>query len=135
MISYNICLSLSDLLHLVSYSPGPSMLLQMAIFCSFLWLIFHCVCVYIYTHTPYIFLNHSSVDGHLVCFHVFVFERLDFFKKFSLFYVFIWLCRVLVAARGLLSCGMQTLSCGVRVGSSSPTSDRTRAPCVGSVES
>ena len=37
MITY-ICLSLSDLLHLVWQSLGPSMLRQMALFCSFLWL-------------------------------------------------------------------------------------------------
>ena len=30
---------------------------------------------------------------------------------------------------------MQTLSCGVHVGSSSPTTNRTRAPCIGSTES
>ena len=41
-----------------------SMLLQMALFHSFLWLIFHCV----YIH--HIFFIHSSVDGHLGCFHV-----------------------------------------------------------------
>ena len=34
-----------------------------------------------------------------------------------------------------LSCGMRTLSCGMHVGSSSLTRDRTWAPCVGSVES
>ena len=34
-----------------------------------------------------------------------------------------------------LSCGMQTLSCGMHVGSSSLTRDRTRAPCIGSMES
>ena len=26
--------------------------------------------IYIYTHTHHIFFNHSSVDGHLGCFHV-----------------------------------------------------------------
>ena len=36
----------------------------MALFHSFLWLIFHCV----YIH--HIFFIHSSVDGHLGCFHV-----------------------------------------------------------------
>ena len=29
-----------------------------------------CVCVCLDTHTPYIFFIHSSVDGHLGCFHV-----------------------------------------------------------------
>ena len=42
---------------------------------------------------------------------------------------------ILVAEGGLLSCGMRTLSCGMPVGSSSPTRDRTWAPCIASVES
>ena len=41
----------------------------------------------------------------------------------------------LVAARGLLSCGMQTLSRGMHVGSSSLTRDRTWVPYIGSTES
>ena len=45
-----------------------------------------------------------------------------------------WLARSLVAARGPLSCGMQTLSCGMHVGSSSLTRDQTRTPCIGSTE-
>ena len=46
MISYGIGLSLFDLLHLVWESLVPSLLLQMAIFCSFFgWVVFHCVCV------------------------------------------------------------------------------------------
>ena len=44
-------------------------------------------------------------------------------------------CGVVVAACGLLSCGMLTLSRGMHAGSSSPTRDQTRAPCIGSVES
>ena len=50
-------------------------------------------------------------------------------------YLFIWLCQVLVAAGGLLSCGIQTLSCGMHVGSSSLTRDQTQAPSIGSAES
>ena len=50
-------------------------------------------------------------------------------------YLFIWLCWVLVAAYGLFSCGMRTLSCGMHVGSSSLTRDRTQAPCIGCAES
>ena len=43
MISYGISLSLSDLLCLVWWSLGPSMLLQMALFHSFYdWVIFRC---------------------------------------------------------------------------------------------
>ena len=41
----------------------------------------------------------------------------------------------LVVARRLLSCGMRTSSRSMHVGSSSPTRDRTRAPCTGSTES
>ena len=49
--SYGICLSLSDLLHLVWESLVPSMLLQMALCSCFLWLssIPACVCVHITT--------------------------------------------------------------------------------------
>ena len=52
----------------------------------------------------------------------------------SLFFL-IWLCWVLVAAGGPLSCGMRTISCSTHAGSSSPTRDRTWAPCIGSAES
>ena len=44
------------------------------------------------------------------------------------FFNLFWLCRVSVAACGLLSCSMHA-------GSSSPTRDRTQVPCIGSVES
>ena len=66
VISYGICLSLSNLLHLVWESLGATMLLQMALFHSFLWLssILLCVC------TTDSFFIHSSVDGHLGCFYV-----------------------------------------------------------------
>ena len=62
---------------------------------------------------------------------------LSFFfkKKYLIIYLFIWLLWVLVAAGGLLSCGMQTLSCGMHVGSSSPARDQTLAPCSGSTKS
>ena len=57
-----ICFSLSDLLHFVWQSLGPSISLEMAPFYSFLWL----SNIPLYIH---IFI-HSSVDGHLGCFHV-----------------------------------------------------------------
>ena len=38
VLAYGICFSLSDLLHSVGQTLGPSMLLQMALFRSFLWL-------------------------------------------------------------------------------------------------
>ena len=43
---YGVCLSLSDLLHLVWSSLGPSTLLQMALLHSFYgWIVFHCISV------------------------------------------------------------------------------------------
>ena len=64
MISYDICLSMSDWLHSIWQSLGPSMLLQMALFCSFFMAEYYSiVCMY------HIFFIHSSVDGHLGCFH------------------------------------------------------------------
>ena len=65
VIPYGICLSLSDLLHSGWESLVPSMLLQVALFCSFLMAEYYSI-VYTY-HT---FLIQSSVDGHLGCFHV-----------------------------------------------------------------
>ena len=62
MISYSICLSLSDLFHLAQCPPSLSMLLQMAKFHYFLWL--SSIPLYIYT---IIFFIHSSVDGLLGC--------------------------------------------------------------------
>ena len=68
----------SDLLHLMWASLVPSMLLQMALFC---WLsniplcilcIYVCVYIthiYIHIHTHTFFI-HSSVNGHLGCFHL-----------------------------------------------------------------
>ena len=65
MISYFVFL----LLHLICESLVPSILLQKALFCSFFfffysWVVFHCVYMY------HIFINHSSVVRHLVCFYV-----------------------------------------------------------------
>ena len=48
------------------------MLLQVALFCSFLWLnkiqFYVCVCVCVCVH--HIFFIHFSADGHFGCFHV-----------------------------------------------------------------
>ena len=57
---------------------------------------------------------------------------LSFLFLFLFIYLFIYLHLVLVAAGGLLSCGMWSLSCGMHMGSSSLTRDRTWAPCIGS---
>ena len=66
-----ICFPLSDLFHLAECSQGPSML-QIAEFpcCFFLWLNNTplCVCIYMYINNLFI---HSSISGHLGCFHVF----------------------------------------------------------------
>ena len=67
--------------------------------------------------------------------YLFDVESLFLNKFLKKIYLFIWLHWFLVAAHGLLSCGMWTLSCSMRVGSSSLTRDRTWAPCIGSVES
>ena len=45
-ISDDTCLSLSDLLHSAWQSLGPSMPLQMALFCSFSWLNNIQLCIY-----------------------------------------------------------------------------------------
>ena len=62
-MSYNICLT--------SLSMKFSRSIHVAangIICSFLWLSSIQLCVYIYIY--HIFFIHSSVDGHLGCFHV-----------------------------------------------------------------
>ena len=53
---------------------------------------------------------------------------------FVCLFVFLKYLFIYLVAPGL-SCGLQTLSCGMRVGSSSLTPDRTWTPCVGSAES
>ena len=62
--SYSICLSLSGLFHLRLYPVGQSMLLQMVRSHSFLGL--SNIPLYIST-TRFI---HSSMSGHLGCFHI-----------------------------------------------------------------
>ena len=68
-------LSFSDLFHEAQYPLGPSTLLQMAEFYPFYgWVTFYyiykCVYINIYIHvcvtSSFI---HSSIDGHLGCFH------------------------------------------------------------------
>ena len=63
-------------------------------------------------------------------------ELFSFFKNIYLFR----LCWVSIAARGIivaacLVAARGLLSCGMHVGSSSLSRDRTRAPCIGSAES
>ena len=63
MLIYSICFSLSDLLHPVWQSLGPTTSLQMAQFCSFLWLS-NIPLFYMYS----ISFIHFSVDEHIGCF-------------------------------------------------------------------
>ena len=60
VLAYSICFSFSDLLHSVWHTLGPSTSLQITQFHFFLWLSNIPLCIYI----------HSSVHGHLGCFHV-----------------------------------------------------------------
>ena len=63
MISYGICPSLSDLLHLVCNPWGHPCYCKWHCFILFHgWVIIH--------HMFHIFFIHLSVDGHLDCFHV-----------------------------------------------------------------
>ena len=64
MLAYGICVSFSDLLHSGWQTLGPSTSLQMTQFCYFLWL----------SNIPFVYMYHtfihSSINGHLGCFHV-----------------------------------------------------------------
>ena len=92
------------------------------------------LCIYTNTHTyicvyicVYVYYPHMHAYIIIYAYYTDV--------SYLFIYLFIWLHWVFVAARGLLSCGMQTLSCGMHVGSSSLTRDQTWAPCIGSMES
>ena len=89
LISYSICLSLSDLFHLVCESLVASMLLQMALVHSFLWLsIVHCI--YVPHFNPFIcqwtsmLLPCLSYGEQCCCQHVSV--RIFFNYSFVLIY-------------------------------------------------
>ena len=86
VISYGICLSLFDLRHLVWSSLGPSMLLQMALFHSFLWL--SNIPLDIYTH--HIFFIHSSVDGHLDWKYSFLMSIYTYCYIYVYWLIFLW---------------------------------------------
>ena len=58
------CFSLPDLLHSVWQPLGPFISLQMVVL--FLFMAEYYSTAYVY----HIFFSHSSVDGHLGCFHV-----------------------------------------------------------------
>ena len=135
---------MSGLLHSVWQSLGPSMLLQMALFCSFLWLIYSIVCV------CHILFIHSSVDGHLGCLGTgnvlslievvghgcsFNFLPSSFPPSPSSFLpslpFFFGCAGSLLQHAGSFSWGMQTLSCGMHVGSSSMARDWARVSALG----
>ena len=68
MILYNICVSLSDLLHLVWYSLLHPYCCLWHYFNPFYGeVIFHCASTHTHTRTR-IFLTQLSVDGHMGCF-------------------------------------------------------------------
>lgn len=67
MKSYNICLSVSDLFQFKKYPLGPSTLLQMARFPSFL---FQCVCVCVFVY--HLFFTHQCMNMYLGYFHILV---------------------------------------------------------------
>ena len=64
MISYDICLSRSDLLSMII--SGSIHVAANGIISFFFngWVLFHCIYIY------HIFFIHSSTSGHLGCFHV-----------------------------------------------------------------
>ena len=67
MLIYDICFSLSDILHSVRQSLDSSTSLQITKFVPFNgWVILHCI----YRH--HIFFIHSSINGHLGYFHALV---------------------------------------------------------------
>ena len=76
MLSYGICFSLSDLLHSVGQTLGLSTSLQITQF-HFFYGQYYMGILYgkysishIIFHMWQVFFIHSSVDGHLGCFHV-----------------------------------------------------------------
>ena len=67
VIAYGICLSLADLLRLVWWSLGLSMLLQVALFHSFYG------CIIFHWYIYHIFFIHSPVDEHLFFFKKYIY--------------------------------------------------------------
>ena len=75
------------------------MLLQMALFCSFLWLnsspLYVHVCVYIYIYVHHIFFIRSPADGHLGCFYDLAIVssatvNMKVLVSFQIIYSFVW---------------------------------------------
>ena len=73
MILWNICLSLSDLLHSIWQSLGHTCCCKWHYFIPFCGWVCICVCLNPpspFLHTHYISLIHSPTDGYSGCFHV-----------------------------------------------------------------
>ena len=101
-------LSLSNLLHLVWSSLGPSMLLQMALFHSFLWLshipLYICTTSSLSIHQDRLFFFKDGKTFFVWWLFLLIFNSSDtiFFNKFIYFiYFYLWLRWVFVAVRGL----------------------------------
>ena len=136
---------------LISISKIPSSSIHVATngkISSFLWL--NNIPLYMYIKTS--LSIHLLMGTQVVCLLAIVNNvainigiHISFLSGVFIFFLFSYLVSCtrlqlqqagsLVAARGLLSCGMRTLSCGMHVGSSSLTRDQTWTPCIGSVES
>ena len=82
-----------------------------------------------------------SIDNpfHFNLFKEFLFFKIkvQFLKIFIYLFIYhlFWLCRVLVAVCRIFVVAHGIFSCSMHVGSSSPTRDRTQAPCIGSAGS
>ena len=81
---------------------------------------------------PFMFRFYSCVL-HFICY---ISSSLFLFKNIYLcMYVCMYVVPGLSCGTRDLRCGMRALSCGMHAGSSSPTRDRTWAPCIESMES
>ena len=66
-------LSFPDLLHLVSKSLGPSMLLQMTLLLFYRWALFHCVCVCVCV-CVYIYINiYKNIYTQIYIYKVYIY--------------------------------------------------------------
>ena len=76
-------------------------------------------------------LKLTSPSQVFTCGVPFSLQYLFIYYSFWLHWVLAAACGIFIVACRLLSCCIQTLSCGMHVGSSSPTRDRTQDPELG----